>query len=155
MGLVNTAATSNNMRAPFQVIVIPYKIFNDELSVLIGKRTDEGYWQAISGGGEGLESPTEAAKRELLEETSLEGEDWFQLDSMCMLPKHHYSGHECWEKRILVIPEYSFMVYCVEKESPSEEHTELRWCSANEAQSLLKYDSNKIALWEICQRAHL
>ncbi|OOE48439.1 NUDIX pyrophosphatase, partial [Salinivibrio kushneri] len=32
------------------------------------------------------------------------------------------------------------------------EHTEFRWCGFKEASELLKYDSNKIALWELNQR---
>nr|MBF4327696.1 NUDIX pyrophosphatase [Vibrio anguillarum] len=32
------------------------------------------------------------------------------------------------------------------------EHTEFRWCNATEASELLKYDSNRIALWELSER---
>ena len=143
------------MRAPFQVIVLPYTIQNGELMVLIGKRADNDYWQTISGGGENDETPIEAAKRELVEETSLEGKDWFQLDSMCMLPKKYYLGHESWGKEIFVIPEYAFIAKCSKNETISDEHSELKWCSVSETESLLKYDSNKIALWETCQRLYL
>ena len=31
----------------------------------------------------------------------------------------------------------------------SNEHTEYKWVDYNEAKSLLKYDSNKSALWEL------
>ena len=34
----------------------------------------------------------------------------------------------------------------------SSEHSEYRWCDAIEAQKLLKYDSNRVALWEQCER---
>ncbi|MCD1216844.1 NUDIX pyrophosphatase, partial [Vibrio cholerae] len=34
----------------------------------------------------------------------------------------------------------------------SNEHTNFRWCGFQEASELLKYDSNKIALWELEQR---
>src|SRR5690554_5739015 len=97
------------MRAPFQVIVLPYRVEGDELRFLIGKRSDGGYWQAISGGGEHSENPIEAAQRELYEETGLEGSDWVQLDSMCTLPKVYYRGHENWTAVSYVIPEYAFM----------------------------------------------
>ncbi|CAK2818961.1 hypothetical protein VCRA2126O85_20004 [Vibrio crassostreae] len=53
----------------------------------------------------------DAAKRELYEETSLTGIDWVQLDSMCMLPRVFYSGHEKWSDHPYVIPEYSFSVH--------------------------------------------
>ncbi|WP_077653784.1 NUDIX domain-containing protein [Salinivibrio kushneri] len=57
------------MRAPFQVLVFPYQILNEQPRYLIGKRSDNGVWQVISGGGEDSESFLEAAKRELKEET--------------------------------------------------------------------------------------
>jgi dihydroneopterin triphosphate diphosphatase len=82
------------MRAPFQVLIFPYKFKIAEPIFLIACRTDNGEWQAISGGGEEQESLFDAAKRELYEETSLTGSDWVQLDSMCMLPRVFYSGHE-------------------------------------------------------------
>ncbi|MFA0724614.1 NUDIX pyrophosphatase, partial [Vibrio sp. 10N.222.49.E5] len=32
---------------------------------------------------------------------------------------------------------------------------EFRWCKASEANELLKYDSNQIALWELSERLKL
>ncbi len=140
------------MRAPFQVIVFPYHFESGELQVLIGKRRDVGYWQAISGGGENDESAIAAAQRELKEEASLTGENWLKLDSMCTLPKVHYVGHEAWRENEFVVPEYAFMVEVTGEAISSEEHSELRWCSIKNANNLLKYDSNKNALWEVAQR---
>ncbi len=140
------------MRAPFQVLVFPYQILNDQPRFLIGQRSDNGVWQAISGGGEGSESFLEAAKRELKEEASLVGYNWQQLDSMCMLPKVYYAGHENWANHQFVVPEYSFSVQVSTEPQLSNEHTKFRWCSFHEASELLAYDSNKIALWEINQR---
>lgn len=50
------------MRAPFQVLVFPYQMVNNEPCYLIARRSDNGIWQAISGGGEGNESIREAAE---------------------------------------------------------------------------------------------
>lgn len=126
-----------------------------ELQFLIGRRVDGGYWQAISGGGEHSESPLEAAQRELHEEAGLSGHEWVQLESMCTLPKVYYRGHENWTEVRHVIPEYAFMAHCFGNEVISAEHSELKWALVDEANSLLKYDSNRNALWEACQRIRL
>jgi hypothetical protein len=55
------------MRAPFNVLVYPYHRLPDgELKYALFKRSDEGWWQAMAGGGEGKETPQQAAKREAL-----------------------------------------------------------------------------------------
>ena len=54
--------------------------------------------------------------------------------------------------------EYSFAVNINdEKIKSSEEHSEYKWTSYEDAISLLKYDSNKNALWELNEkiRRHL
>lgn len=140
------------MRAPFQVLIFPYQILNGQPRYLIGQRSDNGVWQAISGGGEDSETTLEAAKRELKEEASLIGCNWKQLDSMCMLPKVYYSGHEDWANHPFVVPEYCFSVRVSIEPKLSNEHIKLRWCGFQEASELLKYDSNRIALWELNQR---
>jgi dATP pyrophosphohydrolase len=140
------------MRAPFQVLVIPYQLFDDEPKFLIGKRSDNGTWQAISGGGEGLESALDAAKRELKEEAGLVGSHWQPLDAMCMLPKIYYAGHENWPEHSFVVPEYSFSVQVSAEPQLSNEHTELVWCSFQQASERLKFDSNRVALWEANER---
>jgi dATP pyrophosphohydrolase len=143
------------MRAPFQIIVFPYRIINRNIEVLIGERSDAAYWQAVSGGGENSESLLEAAKRELAEETGLYGKDWLQLDSMCTLPKVYYSGHENWDEDLHVIPEYAFATRAYGELIISSEHTRLEWHRISTAQSMLKYDSNRNALWELCRRVSL
>ncbi|MDP2946879.1 MAG: NUDIX domain-containing protein, partial [Nanoarchaeota archaeon] len=57
------------MRAPFQILIFPF--IKDKVGYLyaIFKRSDLGFWQGISGGGEDAETPIEAVKRELFEET--------------------------------------------------------------------------------------
>ncbi|NOH99466.1 NUDIX pyrophosphatase [Vibrio sp. 99-70-13A1] len=143
------------MRAPFQVLVFPYQIISGEPHFLIALRSDMNVWQGISGGGEDHESTLEAAKRELVEETKLVGTNWKQLDSMCMLPKVFYAGNENWAEHQFVVPEYSFSVKVFEEPHLSSEHTAYQWCSFKDAHELLKYDSNKIALWEANQRLKL
>ena len=56
------------MRAPFQILAIPYKYQNDTLLYCILHRSDYDQWQFIAGGGEDKETPEDAAKREIREE---------------------------------------------------------------------------------------
>jgi hypothetical protein len=49
-------------RAPFQVLVYPYrKNSNEQIEYALMKRSNEGFWQGIAGGGEDNEKPLEAA----------------------------------------------------------------------------------------------
>ena len=56
------------MRAPFQILALPYRMNGEEPLYCIFRRADFDQWQFISGGGEDTESPMEAAIREILEE---------------------------------------------------------------------------------------
>ena len=53
-------------RAPFQVLVLPYKITPDNeilYAVLKRESSTGGYWQGNAGGGENGESPLEAGEK--------------------------------------------------------------------------------------------
>ena len=56
------------MRAPFQILAIPYKYENGMPIYCVLHRSDYDQWQFIAGGGEDKESPNDAAKREIMEE---------------------------------------------------------------------------------------
>src|SRR5262245_65988597 len=75
-------------RAPFQVLVFPYrKISDDAYEYALLKRSDAGWWQAIAGGGENNEKPLEAAKREAYEETGIPADaDFLLLDTIISIP---------------------------------------------------------------------
>lgn len=75
-------------RAPFQVLVYPYRQVNDgEFEYALLKRWDSGYWQGVAGAGEDNESILEAARRETCEETSIrEDSFFFQLDTIEPIP---------------------------------------------------------------------
>ncbi len=142
------------MRAPYQVLVIPYRIVGSCVEYAILKRTDQNYWQGIAGGGEGGETPVEAARREALEEAGLGAEcRLMALDSEASLPVEHVVGHYLWGEDVYVIPEYSFGMEVLENElTLSSEHSTYEWMEYKEALSALKWDSNKTALWELNER---
>ena len=83
-------------RAPFQVLVLPYRITPDNavLYALFKREPSTGsYWQGIAGGGENGESPLEAAKRETLEEAGIDpGNKYTKLDSYAMIPVANVCG---------------------------------------------------------------
>jgi dATP pyrophosphohydrolase len=141
------------MRAPFQVLIIPFKFTATELKFAIFKRSDICFWQFIAGGGEDNETPLQAAYREMKEETGVSAKKLIPLDSMTTVPRIAFSNTEHWDSNIYVIPEHSFAVNVKEEEPRlSSEHTEFRWVKYQEAFDLLKRDSNRKALWELNEK---
>ena len=143
------------MRAPYQVLVFPFmKIDSNTIEYAIFKRSDlPDSWQAIAGGGEDKETPEEAARRELQEESGIiAGNNLFKLDSMAMIPVVHICGFK-WGPDVLTIPEYGFAVEVTNRELKlSDEHLEFEWLKFDEAVKRLTWDSNKNALWELNYR---
>ena len=142
-------------RAPFQVIVFPYlESDNGEKRYAIFRRSDNFQWQGISGGGEANETPLYAARRESFEEAGIsKGAEFIRLESISYLPVTQVVQDYIWGEDCLVIPQYSFGVkVSSDKFELSGEHVEYRWLSAVEAAALLKWDSNRNALWELNKR---
>ncbi|MQR94572.1 NUDIX hydrolase [Fictibacillus phosphorivorans] len=142
------------MRAPYQVLVIPFICNENVIEYAILKRSDMEYWQGIAGGGENEENPEQTARREAFEETGL-GEDCrlITLDAKASLPVEHVVGHFLWGEDVLVIPEHTFGIEATDQKLDlSKEHSVYKWVSYEEALSSLKWDSNKTALWELHTR---
>jgi dihydroneopterin triphosphate diphosphatase len=140
-----------SIRAPFQVLIIPF--WTDAIGVrryCIFRRRDAGYWQGIAGGGEVGETPEAAALREAREEAGFSRcGSIFQLDTTTSIPVVHVNGF-LWGDEVPIIPEYSFGCEVINSEvTLSNEHTEYQWVKYEEAVDLLKWDSNKTALWEL------
>lgn len=141
-------------RAPFQVLVLPFHICPDgSPRYALFRRTDGDYWQGIAGGGEGCETPLEAARREACEETGIDMQGrFFPLEATATIPVPSVCGF-LWGPRVLVIPEYSFgALVNSEAMMLSAEHAEYRWCNYEDAHSFVKWDSNRVAIWELNHR---
>ena len=141
------------MRAEYQVLIIPFfqKDFG-EIKFIILKRKDGKYWQFIAGGGQNDEKPNEAAVRETKEETNIFRKSLCSLKTTNMIPISYFKEHKD-KKNLYVIPEYSFAVKITDYNiNLSGEHSEYKFVTYEEAISLLKYDSNKTALWELNER---
>jgi dihydroneopterin triphosphate diphosphatase len=142
------------MRAPFQVLVIPFRYTSGGLQFAVLKRSDAGWWQFVAGGGEDGESALQAAQRETREEIGLTDDGRIlQLDSLAAVPKNAFAASTAWGSDIYVIPEYCFAIDTGDRAlALSDEHTELCWASYEQAWRLLKWDSNRTALWELNER---
>jgi dATP pyrophosphohydrolase len=142
-------------RAPFQVLVFPYRILAyREIVYAVFQRGDEGmFWQAIAGGGEDRETPLESAMREAWEEAGIDpGHTYLELQSLATIPVTNFVEFRDRED-LHVIPEYTFGVEIVEEDLRlSEEHTGYTWLPYPEAHAVLRWESNKNALWELNRR---
>lgn len=141
-------------RAPFQVLVLPYRRTADSFEFAVLCRADDACWQGVAGGGEGHETPLEAAKREAHEEAGIPADARFiELETVCSVPVYLFGDGATWGDGLYVIPEYSFGVDCTGRQVVlSDEHTVLQWLPYCEARERLTYDSNRTALWELHQK---
>lgn len=142
------------MRASFQILAIPYKIIDGSPRYCVFHRADHDQWQFIAGGGEDDETPIEAAKREAWEESGVRTGKWIELKSLAYIPvsiiSERHRRH--WDKDTYVIPEYSFGFECYDDIKLSREHTDCIWLPYEEANQMLKWDSNCTALYELNRR---
>lgn len=139
------------MREPYQILSIPYRIVDGTPLFCIFRRADSSNWQFIAGGGEDGETSIEAAKRETIEEIGVEPKNIKQLTCIAYVPAEVIaeSRRQHWDKNTYVIPEYAFAFECGSDPTLSLEHIEYKWLTYDEARKLLKWDSNKVAMYEI------
>jgi dATP pyrophosphohydrolase len=143
-------------RAPFQVLVFPYRISRDgTVEVAVFQRADGGYWQGIAGGGDEGETPEQAARREAFEEAAIEtAEGWLALNPVLSVPVNviRPAERKHWPRWLSVIPYHPFAVAV--GAGPirlSSEHTEHRWTSIDEARALVRWDNDRIALTALAE----
>jgi dATP pyrophosphohydrolase len=128
------------VRTPFKVLVLPFHRSPSGCIEYAIFKKGEDYWQGIAGGVEEGETFTEAAKREAWEEGRIPGTASFiPLDTVASFS---------FDNRL--ITQYAFAVVLQKKYVRlSDEHTEYRWLSYEQALGLLKWDSDKAALREL------
>ena len=143
--------SSVSKREPYQILLVPYRIVDDITLFCVFRRSDSNCWQFIAGGGENGETPVLAAKRETREEIGIEPNNIKQLTCIAYIPIDVIaeSSRQHWDKNIFVIPEYAFAFECYSEPILSHEHSEYKWLTYDEARNLLKWDSNKVAMYEV------
>jgi dATP pyrophosphohydrolase len=140
-------------RAPQQVLVLPYRR-RATLEVAVLHRTDYDVWQFVSGGVEEGEVIEAAARREGMEEAGIvQTASYRKLDAVAMLPACWFPAWATWPEHVLLVPEYSFAVE-TDTVTLSAEHDDVRWLGYADAIALLRFDSNRTALWELRERLY-
>ena len=140
------------MRKPHQILAFPYKIENGKIMYAIFKRSDkQGTWQGIAGGVEDNESYIEACKREANEEANISYKaKVVELESICTIPVTKVTKEFIWGDDVCLVHEHCFGIDATDESIEiSTEHADFKWCNYEDAQKLLRYDSNKNALWEL------
>ncbi len=140
-------------RAPFQVLVLPYRRMA-ALEFAVLRRSDDSCWQGIAGGGEDDETPLEAARREAEEEAGISSAcPILPLSATCTIPVTFFQDDGTWDPALYVIPEHCFGVDCTGHVlTLSREHDTAEWLPYAEAHARFTYDSGRTALWELNQR---
>ena len=140
-------------RAPYNVLVIPYRRVANAYEFAVFQRTDGSMWQFIAGGGEGDEDPVSAALREAWEEAGIAATlEWTALDSRASIPRTAFPDAD-WPSDVYVVPELCFAVDVGAVELRlSAEHGQFAWLNHAAARDRLTWDSNRVALWELTER---
>ncbi len=143
-------------RANFQVLALPFMVCDSNIKYAVFLRSDMNIWQFIAGGGENDETPLEAAKREAYEEANIDHDTLFYaLDTCCSIPAGIFreSDRKRWGENCYVVPEYTFAIKMkAENMKLSHEHIKYEWTDYETAKKRLRYDSNKVALYELDTR---
>jgi dATP pyrophosphohydrolase len=135
------------VRGPDEVVVVVRR----EGWFLVLRRVPErlGYWSTVAGGVEAGETPAEAARRELREETGLDAEvaalpvslSYSLLDDPPEVRRRYAPGIE-------TIAVHPFVVDAPPGWKPvlDAEHDDYRWCDEGEAIALFVYETPKEAV---------
>ncbi len=138
------------MRIPIQVLIYPVRKINEDWEYLMLRRVENrgGFWQGVTGAPENDETLSEAAKRELYEETNYKPSNLIKTDISYIIPMED-RWIDIYPVGTKEIPEYLFIAKLDESSPPKIdpiEHNDWKWCSYEEAMELLSLEDNKRAL---------
>lgn len=146
------------MRLPFSVQVFLVRLIDGEMSFLLLQRNARpelalpSFWQGVSGALEPGESFAAAALREVAEETGIVLKTVNDTGF-----SHCYPVRAEWRMAYgpepLVVEEHVFYALLTSPADTvlSAEHQSSRWCSTQEAASLLTFGANAACLQAVCQ----
>lgn len=142
----------NQKRQPLQVLIFLFFVDGDKVEYCLLKRKDSNVWQGIAGGADGIETPKEAAIREVYEESGVTNGKLIELESISSIPS--INVNKCFvENNVLIVKEVAYGIEVMSKEIViSNEHSKYEWLTYEAAYDKLLWDSNKTALWELNYR---
>ena len=145
------------MRAPFQVVILPFRRLDRGTEFALFRRSDLHFWQGLAGGGQDDETPVQAARREAFEEAAVPFEaPYFALTRSSSVPVSCISAaaRAHWPADLYVIPNHAFAVEVGADFRPvlSREHSAFAWCTYDDAYQRLHFENNQVALEELAQR---
>jgi len=138
------------MRIPIQVLIYPVRKINEDWEYLMLRRVENrgGFWQGVTGAPENDETLSEAAKRELYEETNYKPSNLIKTDISYIIPMED-RWIDIYPEGTEEIPEYLFIAKINGADPPKIdpiEHNRWKWCPYEEATNLLSLEDNKRAL---------
>jgi len=109
---------------------------NNEIKILLLKRTEEKFWCHVAGKIEAGEFAWQAIIREFHEETGI-------VVSELFTGEYSEQFYEAGKDQFSIIP--SFIVVCKPNQEVelNDEHTDYQWCSLSEAIELVPYPGQK------------
>ncbi|MEA5038499.1 MAG: NUDIX domain-containing protein [Clostridiaceae bacterium] len=143
-------------RQPKQVHIFLFRQKGNEYEYAIFQRADMPFcWQGICGGLEDSETIEEGARRETFEEAGIkEILPLYQLESISYLPDNIFSDTTrlIWGRGVVVVPMYFFAMPFDGQINLSDEHTDIKWLSYEEAYNFIYYKDQQIALYELNEK---
>lgn len=139
-----------------QVHIYLYRKVNDNYEFAIFQRKDLPVcWQGVCGGLEDNETLEEGARRELFEEAGIkEYLPLYKLECISFLPSKIFNlkTQKLWGNDVIVIPMYHFAMLFDGEIKLSHEHLDVKWLQYTEAESLVYFQDQQIALYELKER---
>lgn len=131
-------------------------IYTRELDILLLHRADKkNYWQSVTGSLELNETPFEAAKREVFEETGIDCSKYLLKDWRL---NHEYKIYSHWQHRykpgVLYNTEHIFGLELPNKikiRLEPNEHIDFKWVRIDDAKKLVFSWTNVKALEKLCE----
>lgn len=108
----------------------------DEGRILLLKRVKGGFWCHVAGKVKEEETASEAIRREIREELSIEAESLYSAD---FIEQFYDMENNC----ITFVTAFVAQVKPGTRIILNEEHTEYKWCSVEEAKALVSYPNQK------------